>query len=78
MTCRELADRVGVYRAGELPVAARASLLFHAWMCPCCRALLSTYDVTLALSVELAEQQVPEEVAREFDRMIERAMAPAS
>ncbi len=78
MTCKDLAERLGAYRAGELPLGARAALLFHAGMCPCCRALLSTYDVTVALSAELAERQVPDAVALEFDSMIERAMTLAA
>lgn len=75
MTCRELTDKVMAFRAGELPWHARLSLQVHAAMCDCCRNLLSTYDTTLTLSAELAEKQVPDEVAQAFEAMVAAAMA---
>ncbi len=75
MTCNELAERVMAYREGDLPLAARLSLQFHAAFCPCCHSLLRSYDTTVALSGELADLEVPDEVARDFDGMIQAAMA---
>jgi hypothetical protein len=74
MTCKELTDRVMAFRDGELPLGVRLSLQLHAAFCPCCRTLLDTYDTTVHLSGELAATEVPDAVAREFDRMIETAM----
>lgn len=77
MTCKELAERVMAYREGELSFTVRLSLQFHAALCPCCRSLLRSYDTTVALSGEIADLEVPEEVARDFDGMIQAAMATA-
>lgn len=74
MTCRDLAEKLGAWKAGELSLQARALLSLHAAWCPCCRALMATYDTTLTLSAELADQRVPDEVAAAFDTMIDRAM----
>jgi anti-sigma factor ChrR (cupin superfamily) len=75
MTCRQLTERVMAYRAGELPWHARLSLQVHAAMCDCCKNLLSTYDTTVTLSAELAEKQVPDDVAEAFEAMVAAAMA---
>jgi len=74
MTCRELAEKLGAWKAGELPLHTRALLSFHAAWCPCCRALVATYDTTIVLSAELADERVPDEVAAAFDAMIDQAM----
>lgn len=75
MTCRDLRDKLGAWKAGELPLHVRAMLSLHAAMCPCCRALSQTFDTTIELGAELADTVVPDEVAAAFDDMIERAMA---
>lgn len=74
MTCRELTEKVMALRAGELSWHARLSLQVHAAMCDCCRNLLTTYDTTVALSAELADKEVPEEVVRAFEAMLADAM----
>jgi hypothetical protein len=74
MTCRELAEKVMAYRDGELPLMGRLSLQFHAAICPCCRALLGSYDLTVELAGELGSVEVPPAVALEFDAMILAAM----
>ncbi|GDX78763.1 hypothetical protein LBMAG42_05740 [Deltaproteobacteria bacterium] len=74
MTCKELTERVMAYRDRELPLHVRLSLQFHAAICSCCRNLLSTYDETVAIGADLANEEVPEEVAQLFDDMLARAM----
>lgn len=76
MTCKELTERVMAFRDRELPLSTRLSLQFHAAMCPCCRNLLTSYDTLVEMSAELADVQVPNELAREFDDMILTAMRP--
>lgn len=73
MTCKDLAEQLGAWRAGELPVHVRALLTLHSAFCPCCRALAATYDTTVELSAELADQRVPDEVAAAFEAMIQAA-----
>lgn len=77
MTCKELTERVMAFRDRELPLAARLSLQFHAAMCPCCRNLLDSYGKLVGLSADLADLQVPDAVAREFEEMILNATGPA-
>lgn len=75
MNCRELTERVMALRAGELNLRARLALQLHAAFCDCCRNLLSTYDTTVAVSVELADREIPEAVSLEFEAMMAAAMA---
>ena len=49
MTCREFAEFISDYLAGELPPDARAQFEGHLDVCPNCVAYLSNYRDTIAL-----------------------------
>lgn len=49
MTCRELADFIGDYLAGELPSDTRAQFEQHLRLCPNCVRYLASYDAALTL-----------------------------
>ena len=49
MTCREFADFIADYLAGELAPATRAQFDRHLGACPNCVAYLSNYRDTVAL-----------------------------
>ena len=49
MTCRELADFIGDYLAGELTAAARAQFERHLRVCPNCRRYLAGYEAAVRL-----------------------------
>lgn len=70
MTCKELQDLLLEHRAGELPFRVRGALVLHAGLCSCCRALVATYGITVDVSGDLADVRVPDEVAREVERLL--------
>ena len=49
MTCREFADFMADYLAGELPVPTRDAFDRHLSLCPNCRAYLAGYRDTVRL-----------------------------
>jgi anti-sigma factor RsiW len=57
MTCREFADFIADYEAGELGDGVRASFERHLQRCPNCRAYLALYLTTVALERSLAADE---------------------
>ena len=49
MTCREFADFMADYLAGELPADARAEFDLHLGLCVNCRKYLTGYEATVKL-----------------------------
>lgn len=49
MTCREVADFIGDYLAGELPAVVRANFERHLDACSNCQRYLSAYRATIEL-----------------------------
>ena len=49
MTCREFADFMADYLAGELPASARAEFDHHLDLCVNCRKYLTGYEATVKL-----------------------------
>jgi anti-sigma factor RsiW len=49
MTCRELADFLGDYLAGELGTDTRAAFEAHLRLCPNCRRYLASYEAAVRL-----------------------------
>jgi anti-sigma factor RsiW len=49
VTCRELADFIGDYLAGELPSDERARFEHHLEVCPNCRRYVAGYGSTIRL-----------------------------
>jgi anti-sigma factor RsiW len=50
VTCRELADFIMDYLAGELPPEVRAAFEHHLTLCPDCVNYLEAYKATVELS----------------------------
>ena len=57
MTCREFADFMADYLAGELPAAARAEFDHHLELCVNCRKYLTGYEATVKLGRAAFEDQ---------------------
>ena len=49
MTCRELADFIADYLAGELPADVNAGFEHHLDLCENCRRYLTSYEETVKL-----------------------------
>ena len=71
MTCRELADFISDYLAGELPGEIRVPFEHHLSLCPNCVNYISSLRSTVDLSRRAFEQQpmapplpMPEELVR--------------
>lgn len=66
MTCKRLQELLLEHHARELPLHLTVALRTHAAFCRCCRAMIGTYGVTVSLSHELADAEVPPEVASDL------------
>ena len=71
MTCRELADFIIDYLAGQLPAEAHAAFEEHLSLCPNCVRYLKTYKATVELGRRAFEDDdsdaslhVPDELVR--------------
>jgi anti-sigma factor RsiW len=69
VTCREFADFIGDYLAGELPAPVQTGFDRHLEVCPNCRRYLRSYEETVTLGQRAFEdenamlpQDVPEEL----------------
>ena len=63
ITCRQLIDFIMSYQENELPPDERARFERHLAACPPCQAYLDTYDKTVELARQAAEEDpVPPEV----------------
>ena len=49
MTCRDFADFLGMYLAGELPAGVLARFEGHIAVCPNCERYVGEYRATIAL-----------------------------
>ena len=56
MTCRELADFISDYLAGELPAEIRAPFEYHLSRCPNCVKYIASLKSTIELSRRAFEQ----------------------
>jgi anti-sigma factor RsiW len=73
VTCRDFADFLSEYVAGELGVAERAEFEAHLAECPACVAYLDSYQKTIQLgktAYDHPEDQVPDEVPEQLVRAI--------
>jgi anti-sigma factor RsiW len=71
MTCRELADFLGDYLAGDLPAEVRAAFDRHLSLCPNCVDYVASYRSTIELGRRAfadeqadATSEVPEELVQ--------------
>jgi anti-sigma factor RsiW len=71
MTCRELADFISDYLAGELPGEMRVPFEHHLALCPNCVKYIAALKSTIELSRHAFDQQpvdpplpLPEELVR--------------
>lgn len=70
MTCRELQALLVDQRLGGLSFAVRARIAMHAALCPCCRAMASTYGIVADVSGDLADTPVPEAVVADIETFL--------
>ena len=69
MTCRELAEFLGDYVAGELPAGTKERFEHHLSICPNCQTYLTHYRRTIALGRRAFEDDaasVPDDVPEEL------------
>jgi len=59
MTCRELAETLLEYVAGELPPEQADRIRQHLCRCPPCVSYVETYQLTMRLSRQLPPAPVP-------------------
>lgn len=64
MNCAELSRLLADHFEGALPEPIARELRSHAAECACCRSLVDTYGLTIRLSREVAQVEVPPAVAR--------------
>lgn len=62
LTCQQLIDFLMSYMDGELPVEQKAEFDRHMSNCPSCVDYLKTYEKTVRLAKQCANDSVPEEV----------------
>lgn len=73
MTCREFADFMAEYLAGELPGPSRAAFDRHLALCPNCRTYLAGYKDTVTLgkaAFDDEEAAVPPSVPEQLVKAI--------
>ena len=75
MTCRDFADFLDRYLAGELPPAALASFEHHLSECPNCRRYLAQYRDAMALGRTAFRVTVPADVPEDLVAAILTARA---
>ena len=78
MTCREFADFMGDYLAGELSPAARAEFDHHLSLCVNCRRYLKGYEETVKLGKHAFDDEdaaVPHDVPEDLVKAILAARA---
>jgi anti-sigma factor RsiW len=73
VTCRELADFIADYLAGELPPASNATFEHHLDLCTNCRRYLTSYEETVKLGKRAFDDEdalVPPEVPEQLVQAI--------
>ena len=78
LTCREVADFLGAYVAGELRVMQRGSFESHLAECPDCRTYVDQYERTRRLAREACDDAVDAGVPEALVAAILAAKALAS
>ena len=76
MTCREFADFIADFQAGELAGGVRDQFERHLTVCPNCRRYLSQYDATVRLGKRAFDQDdatLPDDVPEELVKAIRLA-----
>ena len=80
MTCKQLADILDEYLAGDMPAEQRARLEEHLAVCPDCRHYLDSYRRTIALgkaAFAAPDDPVPDSVPEKLLAAIKSARPPA-
>lgn len=73
MTCREFADFIKDYVAGELSPESRAQFEHHLSICPNCQRYLTSYEETIKLGKRAFDDEdsaVPPEVPEDLVKAI--------
>ncbi len=71
MTCRELADILSDYLAGELAQEHCATIRSHLDACPHCVHFVETYQITIQVSRQLPTAPLPAELLERLQRSLE-------
>jgi anti-sigma factor RsiW len=78
VTCRELADFIADYLAGELPAGTRSAFDRHLGLCVNCRRYLTSYEETVKLGRRAFDDEdapVPADVPEQLVKAILDARA---
>lgn len=71
MTCRELADCLLEYLAGELDGELCATLRGHLDACPHCVHFVATYQITIAVSRRLPGAPLPTQLLERLQEAVD-------
>lgn len=72
MTCRELADLLLDFLAGDLPPAFCAQIQEHLHYCPACEAFVHSYKITITLTRQLPLQPLPSQLAQRLHKLLQQ------
>jgi anti-sigma factor RsiW len=73
MTCRELAELLIDYVAGELEPEKSEHVKQHLVLCPPCEIYIQTYQVTIRLTRKLPPVPLPPELEKRLRAAVEEA-----
>ena len=78
LTCQQLIEFIMGYLDGELPAEQRAEFERHMSACPSCVDYLKTYEKTVLLAKECANDPVPQDVPESLVQAILEARKKSS
>ncbi len=71
ITCRELAEHLFDFAAGQLPAEVREHLEYHLHLCPSCVAYLESYRLTIRMTRQLPRSPLPSRLAEQLRALLE-------
>lgn len=71
MTCRELADLLFDYVAGELAQEQAELVRQHLGKCRPCGTYITTYQITIRLSRQLPLRPMPDDLLKRLHKMVD-------
>jgi hypothetical protein len=74
MTCRELADLLLDFFAGDLPPDFCARIQEHMHECPSCEAFVHSYKITITLTRQLPLQPLPNQLAQRLHNLLQQVL----
>jgi anti-sigma factor RsiW len=70
ITCRELAEQLLDFAAGQLPLGQQEHVEQHLRSCSSCAAYLESYQMTIHLSRQLPGPPLPPNLARQLRALL--------